>query len=294
MMKSDQSSEIIWAIPCLNEEIAIGNVIARIKASCPGARIIVFDNASTDGTIAVALAAGAEVRREANRGKGNVVRRIFRDCNSNVVIMIDGDNTNDVEAWESLVGPVFSGAADMVIGCRLDQSEEGAFRPMHHAGNLILGLLMRGFFKLPVRDVLSGYRAFSRRMYKAMPVEASGFEIETEMTLKAVEMKWSVAEVPTRYACRPAGSHSKLRTFHDGLIIGFAIFRVLKDSKPFTFFGAIALANFAAALVALNMNATVFAAFLAFAGIMSGATGVVLNAVSQRAKELMQILAMRE
>lgn len=293
-MKSNQSLEIIWAIPCFNEEIAIGDVVSRIKASCPSARIIVFDNGSTDGTIAVARAAGAEIRSEVNRGKGNVVRRIFRDCNSDVVIMIDGDNTNDVEAWASLVEPISTGAADMVIGCRLDQSEDGAFRPMHHAGNLILGLLMRGFFKLPVRDVLSGYRAFSRRMYKTMPVEASGFEIETEMTLKAVEMKWSVSEVPTRYACRPAGSHSKLRTFHDGLIIGFAIFRVLKDSKPFTFFGAIALINFVFASAAWNTDANVAAAFFAFAGIMSGATGVVLNAVSQRAKELMQILAMRE
>jgi len=293
-MKSDRNLEIIWAIPCFNEEVAIGSVIARIKVSCPSARIIVFDNASTDATVAVARSAGAEIRSEGNRGKGNVVRRIFRDCNSDIVIMIDGDNTNDVEAWLSLVEPISSGAADMVIGCRLDQSEDGAFRPMHHAGNLILGLLMRRFFNLPVRDVLSGYRAFSRRMYKTMPVEAGGFEIETEMTLKAVEMKWPVLEVPTRYACRPTGSHSKLRTFHDGLIIGFAIFRVLKDSKPFTFFGAIALANFGAALAAWNVGASVVAALLVFAGIMSGATGVVLNAVSQRAKELMQILAMRE
>ena len=288
------SLSVTWAIPCLNEELAIGQVVARIKAACPRGRVIVFDNGSTDRTIAIASAAGAEVRHEGHRGKGNVVRRIFRECDADIVIMIDGDNTNDVEAWPALVEPIAAGAADMVIGCRLDQSEAGAFRSMHHAGNLILGFLMRGLFKLEVRDVLSGYRGFSRRMYKAMPVESRGFEVETEMTLKAVEMKWSVSEVPTRYACRPAGSESKLRTFHDGLIIGFAIFRLLKDSKPFTFFGAIALIFFAVALLAWNAGSVVPAAFFGVSGLLSSATGVILNAVSQRAKEIMQILAMRE
>ncbi len=293
-MNPDVKGKITWAIPCLNEELAVGQVIARIKASCPDGRIIVYDNGSTDQTVAVALASGAEVRYEASRGKGNVVRKIFRDCHTEIVIMIDGDNTNDVEAWPTLVEPIAAGNTDMAIGCRLDQAEEGAFRSMHHAGNLVLGMVMRGLFKLPVRDVLSGYRAFSKRMYKAMPIEAGGFEVETEMTLKAVEMKWSVCEVPTRYACRPPGSHSKLRTFHDGLIIAFAIFRLLKDSKPFTFFGAIALSLLSGAVMAWKFDAGIAAAFLAMAGLVSAGVGVILNAVSQRAKEIMQIMAMRE
>ena len=295
-MKPVQHHELslTWAIPCLNEEIAVGDVVRRIRKSCPQARVIVFDNGSTDRTAEVAAAAGAEVRRESRRGKGHVVRRIFRDCDSDIVIMIDGDNTNEVEAWEKLVNPVVAGRADMVMGCRLDRADAGAFRSMHHAGNLILSAIMRGFFDLPVRDVLTGYRAFSRRMYKSMPVQSGGFEVETEMTLKAVEMKWPVEEVQTRYANRPPGSKSKLRTFHDGFIIAFMIFRLLKDSKPFTFFGAIAAGLVLGAVVAWNSGSGIGASFLTVSGLLCATTGVILNSVSQRAKEVMLILAMRE
>lgn len=284
---------ITWAIPCLNEEIAIASVISRIRKACPGARIIVFDNASTDRTAEIAAAAGVEVRRESRRGKGNVVRRIFRDCDSDIVIMIDGDNTNDVEAWEALVAPIQSGNADMVMGCRLEQAETGAFRSMHHAGNLILSAFMRGVFNMRIRDVLTGYRAFSKRMYKSLPVQSGGFEVETEITLKAVEMKWSVEEVQTRYATRPPGSHSKLRTFHDGFIIAFMIFRLLKDSKPFTVFGAISLVLFGLGFTAWGAGAGVAASLLTVSGLLCATTGVILNAVSQRAKEIMSVIAMR-
>ena len=295
-MNQGQSREmsVTWAIPCLNEEIAVGDVVRRILKSCPGARVVVFDNGSTDRTAEVARAAGAEVRREARRGKGHVVRRIFRDCDSDVVIMIDGDNTNEVEAWEKLVNPIVSGHADMVMGCRLDQADAGAFRSMHHAGNLVLSAIMRGFFNLPVRDVLTGYRAFSRKMYKSMPVQSGGFEVETEITLKAIEMKWPVEEVQTRYANRPPGSKSKLRTFHDGFIIAFMIFRLLKDSKPFTFFGAIAAGLVLGAIAAWNSGSGITASFLTVSALLCGTTGVILNAVSQRAKEVMLIMAMRE
>lgn len=294
---------IMWCIPCLNEEVAIGSVVERIKKSCPQGRVVVFDNASNDRSIDVAKAAGAEIRRELRRGKGHVVRKMFRECEADIMVMIDGDNTNDVEAWSELIAPVIDGRADMVIGSRLHRAENGAFRPFHMIGNRILGGLMRRLFSLPVEDVLSGYRAFSRRAFKSIPVESGGFEVETEMTLKAVELKLAIVEVPTRYAQRPEGSHSKLRTVHDGLIISFAIFRILKDSKPFTFFGTIALLCFAGFFVLRTVGAVgwigaegaqLFSVLSLFTGLLFAVAGIILNSVSQRAKEIMQILVMRE
>lgn len=285
--------QITWAIPCLNEELSIAAVIQKITAACPGSRIIVFDNGSTDRTVDIAREHGAEVIYETRRGKGNVVRRMFRDCDSPILVMIDGDDTNDVDAWQRLTGPIELGHADMVIGCRLDQAELGAFRSMHHIGNRLLGFIMRQLFDLKARDVLSGYRAFSRRVYKSMAIESSGFEVETEMTLKAIEMKWNVAEVTTRYARRPPGSQSKLRTFHDGMIIGFAIFRLLKDLKPFTFFGAFALIFAGSAYWSWRETEVVFAGAFAVASIMTAGIGIILNAVAQRAKETIQLMSMR-
>lgn len=299
--KEVRQASITWCIPCLNEELAIGAVVERIRKSCPGGRVVVFDNGSIDRSVELARAAGAEVRVERRRGKGHVVRKMFRECDSDILIMIDGDNTNDVEAWAALIAPILERRADIVVGSRLERAEQGAFRRFHLAGNQMLGGLMRWLFDLPVRDVLSGYRAFSRVAYKTIPVESRGFEVETEMTLKAVELKWATEEIPTRFSHRPPGSESKLRTIHDGLIISFAIFRILKDSKPFTFFGSIALVLCISAGVILRGTTDPaderiqFLALLSgFTGLLSAVTGIILNSVSQRAKEIMHVLAMRE
>jgi glycosyltransferase involved in cell wall biosynthesis len=304
--KEDQdpgSFSIMWCIPCLNEQVAIATVVARIKKSCPQSRVVVFDNGSDDRSVEVARSAGAEIRHESRRGKGHVVRKMFRECDADILIMIDGDNTNDVEAWPLLIAPVIDGRADMVIGSRLQDAEDGAFRPFHMIGNRILGGLMRRLFRLPVEDVLSGYRVFSRRAFKSIPVESAGFEVETEITLKAVELKLNAVEIPTRYAKRPVGSQSKLRTIHDGLIIFFAVFRVLKDSKPFTFFGAISIFCFLFAFVSPLVaemgligiaKSAQLSVFGGVAGLLFAMTGIILNSVSQRAKEIMQILVMRE
>ncbi|MEY4631182.1 MAG: hypothetical protein RIQ81_1302 [Pseudomonadota bacterium] len=299
--KEVRQVSITWCIPCLNEELAIAAVVERIRKACPQGRIIVFDNGSSDRSANLAKAAGAEVRIEKRLGKGHVVRKMFRECDADILIMIDGDNTNDVEAWPSMIAPIIEHRADIVVGSRLEQAEQGAFRPFHLAGNQMLGGLMRWLFDLPVKDVLSGYRAFSRAAYKTLPVESGGFEIETEMTLKAVELKWAIEEIPTRFAQRPPGSESKLRTIHDGLIIGFAIFRILKDSKPFTFFGSISvvLCLLAAALwngafPAAGEGARFLAVLSGITGLLFAVAGVILNSVSQRAKEIMHVLAMRE
>lgn len=288
------TNQMTWAIPCLNEELSIATVIEKIKAACPGSRIIVFDNASTDRTVEIARSCGAEVVIEPRRGKGNVVRRVFRECDGEILVMIDGDDTNDVDAWQRLVEPVAGGVADMVIGCRLDQAETGAFRSMHHIGNRLLSGIMRRLFGLKVRDILSGYRAFSRRVYKSMAIESSGFEVETEMTIKTIEMKWNVLEVSTRYARRPPGSHSKLRTVHDGLIIGFAIFRLMKDLKPFTFFGVVALLFSLAGYCSWLNSSALVAGIFGVGAIVAAGIGIILNSVAQRAKETMQLLSMRD
>lgn len=231
--------KIAVLIPCYNEAVAIGRVVADFRAALPDAAVYVYDNNSTDGTAEAARAAGAQVRRETMQGKGHVVRRMFADIEADAYVLVDGDDTYDAQAAPEMVRMLFDQRLDMVNGARVTDIE-AAYRPGHRLGNRVLTGLVRALFGDRIRDMLSGYRVFSRRFVKSFPALAAGFETETEFTVHALELKLPVGEVTTRYKERPPGSASKLRTFRDGTRILLTITGLLKRERPLLFFGAIA------------------------------------------------------
>ena len=236
-------------LPCRNEEASIAGVVAAFRDALPEARITVFDNASTDRTAAVAAAAGADVFREARPGKGHVVRRMFADIEADIYLMADGDGTYDAAAAPRLVDLVAAGGFDMAVGARADVGRE-AHRRGHAAGNWLFNRLYRGLFGTEFGDIFSGYRAFSRRFVKSFPALSSGFEIETEMSAHARQLRLPTTEVSLPYGKRKEGTASKLRTFRDGTRILGILLYLLKETRPMLFFGlpAAATATLAAAL----------------------------------------------
>lgn len=233
-------------IPCCNEAATIAKVVADFKKALPDAAVYVYDNNSTDGTGAAAEHAGAEVRREYRQGKGNVIRSMFRDIEAACYVMADGDDTYPAEAAPEMAGLVLSGRADMVIGDRLSSTyfKENK-RPFHNSGNVLvrkcINMFWGGAGREEIRDVMTGFRAFSPMFVKTFPVLSRGFEIETEMTIHALDKNLLIASVPVAYRDRPKGSCSKLRTFRDGAKVLRTIFFLYKDYLPFQFFGAAAL-----------------------------------------------------
>jgi glycosyltransferase involved in cell wall biosynthesis len=273
-------------IPALNEEQTIADVIESFRAVCPEARIIVFDNASTDATSEKARAAGAEVRYEARRGKGNVVQSMFRSVDADVYVMVDGDSTYPPDRIHDVMKPVLDGVADMVIGSRLLRASDSQFRALNRAGNIFYATLLRSLFGVRITDLLSGYRAFSRRLVRTLPLVGGGFETEAEMTIKAVHRGFRVVEVPVSLVPRPAGSSSKIRIVQDGVLILNAIVALFRDYKPLTFFGVTALILGVLAIGAFFLDFRVTAIVLAlFAGV-TGATGVILHTVTRHFQEL--------
>jgi glycosyltransferase involved in cell wall biosynthesis len=243
----EQQHRIAVVIPCFNEGHSIAEVVHGFKSALPKARIYVFDNNSTDDTIANATAAGALIRREVLQGKGNVVRRMFADVDADAYVMADGDATYDPSYAAHMVDRLFEERLDMVVGTRV-ASHAAAYRPGHHFGNRLLTLAVANLFGKRFSDMLSGYRVFSRRFVKSFPAMSSGFEIETELTIHALELQLPVAEVATPYRIRVTGSSSKLRTYVDGLKIVRLIVFLYKNERPFRFFCAIAGALLAVAL----------------------------------------------
>ncbi len=226
-------------IPCYNEDKTIGKVVADFKSHLPQARIYVFDNNSDDATAAVAAAAGADVMVELRQGKGNVVRSMFRSVEADVYVMVDGDDTYPVAAVGDLIRPVLEGQADMVIGDRLSNRTyyRENKRLLHGFGNRLVRGLINRLFRARLTDIMSGYRSFSRDFVKNVPLLSQGFEIETELTLWALDRRFLIKEVPIVYRDRPSGSQSKLRTLNDGLRVLRTIIRIFKDFKPLVFFG---------------------------------------------------------
>lgn len=273
-------------IPALNEEQTIADVIQSFRAVCPEARIIVFDNASTDATSEKARAAGAEVRYEARRGKGNVVQSMFRSVDADVYVMVDGDSTYPPERLQDVMQPVIDGQADMVIGSRLLRASESEFRALNRAGNIFYVTLLRSLFGVRITDLLSGYRAFSRRLVRTLPLVGGGFETEAEMTIKAVHRGFRVVEVPVSLVPRPAGSSSKIRIVQDGVLILNAIVALFRDYKPLTFFGITALLLGALAVGAFLFDFHVTAIVVALFAGLTGATGVILHTVTRHFQEL--------
>ncbi|TVR80021.1 MAG: glycosyltransferase [Rhodospirillales bacterium] len=226
-------------VPCYNEESTIGEVIEEFRASLPDAAIFVYDNNSADRTAEVAQAHGALVRRERAQGKGNVVRRMFADIDADVYVLVDGDSTYPASAAPSMIRLLLDENLDMVTAKR-EPVIEHAYRPGHRFGNRLLTGVVSALFGKGVSDMLSGYRVLSRRFVKTFPALASGFEIETELTVHALEMRMAISEVSTPYMARPEGSTSKLSTYRDGLGILRTVANLVRDERPFAFFSVLA------------------------------------------------------
>jgi glycosyltransferase involved in cell wall biosynthesis len=238
-MTASSKPRIAVLLPCFNEEAAIGQTVRDFRAALPDATIFVYDNNSSDRTAEVAAAAGAVVRNETMQGKGRVVRRMFADIEADVYIMADGDATYEAAAAPSLIKLLLDERLDMVVGARKSEVE-AAYRRGHRLGNRLLTGMLARLFGRSFTDILSGYRVFSRRFVKSFPLLAAGFEIETEMSVHALEMRMPVAERITAYAARPEGSVSKLNTYRDGWRILNTILRLFRFERPIAFFGTIA------------------------------------------------------
>ena len=237
--------KIAVIIPCYNEGLTIKKVVEDFKKELPEAAIYVYDNNSTDDSARLAEDAGAIVRRESRQGKGNVLRSMFRDIDAECYLMIDGDDTYPVEECRKLIDPILSGRIHMTNGDRLSSTyfKENK-RPFHNLGNKLLLYLINTIFKAHVHDITSGYRGFSYLFAKSYPILSKGFEIETEMTIFALDKNMDIYETPIQYRDRPAGSFSKLNTFKDGSKVIMLIFSLFKDIKPLTFFGIISIILF--------------------------------------------------
>jgi glycosyltransferase involved in cell wall biosynthesis len=296
--------KIAILVPCYNEAITIAKVVTDFKNAMPEAEVHVFDNLSKDGTGQVARDAGAIVHMVPVQGKGAVVRQMFREVDCDIGVMVDGDDTYPSDKIREVIQPVIDGRADMVVGTRLQQHADASFRPLHVFGNQLVLRSINLLFGARLSDVLSGYRAFSWRFMKTTPVLSKGFEIETEITLHALEHHMPVVEVPVPYGVRPEGSESKLHTFRDGYRVLKTILRLYKDYRPLLFFGVIGalLSVCSVALGALIIEEfvakgvagparAVLAVALGLVGMLSFATGLVLDTVNRRSRELMVLLA---
>lgn len=289
-------------IPCYNEEVAIPRVVAAFRQALPEAEVLVYDNNSKDRTVAVAIEAGATVRRETLQGKGNVVRRMFADVEADVYVLVDGDDTYDAAAAPEMVRMLLDERLDMVTGVRVTDIQ-AAYRPGHRFGNLMLTGMVRVVFGDRISDMLSGYRAFSRRFVKSFPALAEGFETETEFTVHALELKMPVGEVRTAYKDRPPGSASKLNTIRDGIRILRTIIGLVRRERPLAFFGAVSgLLLLAASALVLPILATylstglvprfptfIASATLAMLSFLSLACGLILDTVTRGRREAKRI-----
>ena len=289
-------------LPCYNEQEAIGRVVRDFRQALPEAIVYVYDNNSRDETRARAAAAGAVVRSESQQGKGFVVRRMFADVEADVYVLVDGDDTYHAPSAPLLVERLLADQLDMVVGRRVTEIEQ-AYRPGHRLGNRLLTGVVARVFGDRFKDILSGYRVFSRRFVKSFPALTKEFEIETELTVHALELDMPIAEVDTPYKDRPAGSASKLRTYRDGVRILTTILVLFKEERPLAFFG---LAGLALALLALGLGYPVLTEYLRTGlvprfptailatGLMTLAflsftSGLVLETVTRGRKELKRL-----
>ncbi len=289
-------------IPCYNEAVTIGAVVADFRAALPDAEIFVFDNNSRDGTAEVARRAGAVVRRERLQGKGHVVRRMFADIEADAYVLVDGDDTYEAAAAPAMLRLMVEEQLDMVTGARTGEAAD-AFRRGHRFGNQVLTGMVRFLFGNRTSDMLSGYRVFSRRFVKSFPALVGGFETETEFTVHALALQMPVGEVPTPYRGRPAGSQSKLSTWTDGVRILRTILLLVKEEKPFLLFSAIASVLFLLGLVlgipvvvefwatglVRRLPTAVLASGLMVLAFLSFTSGVILDSVARGRRELKRL-----
>ena len=280
-------------LPCYNEVLVIANVIAAFRAALPEAEIHVFDNDSSDGTAAAAQSAGAHVRSVTQRGKGNVVRRMFADIEADIYVMADGDGTYDAGQSQALVDRLLDDGLDMVVGTRQPVGDGGEYRLGHAWGNRVLTGTVARVFGTGFTDMLSGYRVLSRRFVKSFPALSKGFEIETELTIHALELRAPYGEIPTAYSSRIEGSESKLGTVRDGLAILKSILRLYVRERPRQLYSTIALAGMVSSLVLTlpviyefletglvpRLPTAILGGLVMIAAFMSGATAVIMDSV---------------
>ena len=300
--------EVAVLVPCYNEEHAIAKVVADFRAALPEATVYVYDNNSTDGTVEAARAAGAVVRRETYQGKGHVVRRMFNDVEADIYVLVDGDATYDAPSAPAMIAKLVDERLDMVVAARVDR-EEAAYRRGHRAGNRLLTGFVAHMFGRAFTDILSGYRVFSRRFVKSFPILSGGFEIETELTVHALELELPVGEMATPYYSRPSGSASKLSTWRDGFRILWTVLKLYRAERPLSLFGAFGIAL---AIMSIGLAIPIFITYvqeglvprlptavlstgLMLLAFLSIACGLILDTVTRGRRELKLIayLALR-
>jgi glycosyltransferase involved in cell wall biosynthesis len=255
---SASAFEVAVLVPCYNEEHAIAQVIGDFRAALPAATVYVYDNNSSDNTAAAAMQAGAVVRRETHQGKGYVVRRMFNDIEADVYVLVDGDATYDAPSASKMIAKLLGDRLDMVVAARVDRDVK-AFRRGHRTGNLLLTGFVAHIFGRAFTDILSGYRVFSRRFVKSFPILSGGFEIETELTVHALELELPVDEMATPYYSRPSGSASKLSTWRDGFRILLTVLKLYRAERPLSFFGAFGIAL---AIVSIGLAIPIFITYV--------------------------------
>jgi len=297
-------------IPCYNEALTIGKVIDDFRSELPEATVYVYDNNSTDGTAEIARTRGAIVKYEPRQGKGNVCRQMFRDIDADCYLMVDGDDTYPAESARSLCAPILAGEADMVVGDRLSNgtyAQQNA-RAFHGFGNDLVRAMIRWIYGYGFEDVMTGYRAMSRPFVKTFPVLSEGFQIETELSIHAVDRRWWIADVPVEYRNRPEGSVSKLNTVRDGLKVIAMIGTLFKDYRPLKFFSLVALlfcigglcagipvvTEYLAAGLVPRFPTAILAVALMFMAALSLATGFILDAVAKVERKQWELRVYRQ
>ena len=292
-----RGKDVAVLIPCYNEASTIAKVVSDFRTVLPEAIIYVYDNNSTDDTAELAAAAGAIVRHESRQGKGNVVRSMFRDVDAECYLMVDGDDTYPADAALGLLAPIVAGEADMTVGDRISNGSYAAEngRRFHGFGNNLICKLIRLLYGYSFEDVMTGYRAFSRAFVKTMPVMSEGFQVETEISVWAVDHRWRVMDVPIEYRDRPEGSESKLSTYADGALVLAAIVSLFRDYRPMAFFGWVSFVFVVLGLIAgvpvvieyfdtsyvSKLPSAVLAASFMICAALSFAIGVILDAVAR-------------
>ena len=304
-MSKNNAARIAVLIPCYNEEVTIEKVVTDFRRELPCAEIYVYDNNSKDRTASIAKDAGAIVRHEPRQGKGNVVRQMFRDIEADCYLMVDGDDTYPAEAASALCDPILRGEADMTVGDRLSNgtyAEENK-RAFHGFGNDLVRTMIRWIYGYGFEDVMTGYRAFSRTFVKTFPVQSEGFQIETELSIHAVDRRWRILDVPIVYRDRPEGSTSKLNTISDGIKVMLTISSLFKNYRPFKFFNLVSLvlciigliiglpviSDFIQTGLVPRLPSALLATGFIFLGALSFATGIILDTIAKNDRKQWEI-----
>jgi glycosyltransferase involved in cell wall biosynthesis len=306
-LTSPEPANVAVLIPCYNEAATIGKVIDDFASQLPEAKIYVIDNNSGDDTARIAAERGATVLHEPRQGKGFAIETMFSRVDADVMVMVDGDDTYEASAVHDLIEPVAQGRADMTVGARLSEYTDQSFRPLHVAGNGLIRGLINKLFGAQLTDILSGYRAFDRKVCRRIPIVSAGFEVETELTIQMLYYRLRILEVQVPYRGRPEGSESKLRTFRDGFRVLAKLFGLFRSIKPMAFFGAVAVVLFLLGLAAglppvvgyfrtgkvERFPLAILATGLMLLSAGSFFAGVILHAINVRLLELHNVLVRR-